>query len=75
MILIGSDTADEGKKFAKKYPFAVTRDKMPEKLSDFTKDERKAKLLYIRSQYSHMQIVTSGKVIPILLRMTPLVAL
>ena len=35
-------------------------------------DERGAKLLYIRSQYEHMSIVTSGKVIPVLLHLTPL---
>ena len=36
---------------------------------------RGAKLLYIHSQYSHMPIVTGKKVIPTLLRVTPLKAL
>ena len=35
----------------------------------------RAKLLYVRSQFDHMAIVTSGKVIPLLLRLTPLKAL
>ena len=39
---------------------------------DFKKREKSAKLLYVKSQYGHMQIVTSGKVIPMLLRLTPL---
>ena len=48
---------------------------MPDGVGGFTKRERGAKLLYIRSQYEHMQIVTSRKVIPLLLRLTPLKAL
>jgi hypothetical protein len=74
MILIGDDTAAEGTEFIKKYPFAVVRDKMPDSTADFSKKEKKAKLLYVKSQYGHMEIVTSGKVIPLLLRLTPLKA-
>ena len=37
--------------------------------------EKTAKLLYIHAQYEHMQIVTSGKVIPQLLHLTPLKSL
>ena len=48
---------------------------MPSSVGGFSKHERGAKLLYIRSQYEHMQIVTSKKVIPMLLRVTPLKAL
>jgi hypothetical protein len=72
LIAVGSDTAEESKAFAKKYPFAVVRDTMPAATSGFTKREKRAKLLYVRSQYGHMQIVTGNKVIPVLLRLTPL---
>ena len=72
MIMIGDDTASEGKAFAKKYPFAVVRDKLPDTVAGFTKKEKRAKLLYVKSQYGHMAIVTSGTVIPLLLRLTPL---
>ena len=72
LIVIGSDTATESKAFTKRYPFAVTRDDMPASSDDFSRREKRAKLLYVRSQYGHMQIVTSGKVIPLLLRLTPL---
>jgi hypothetical protein len=75
LIVIGDDTASEGKAFAKKYPFAVVRDSVPEKVDDFTKKEKRAKLLYVKSQYGHMEMVTNGKVIPLLLRLTPLAAL
>lgn len=72
LIVIGAGTAQDSAAFAKKYRFAVTREKLPESVGGFTKRERGAKLLYVRSQYEHMQIVTSGKVIPLLLHLTPL---
>jgi predicted SpoU family rRNA methylase len=73
LIVVGSDTAEESAAFADEYPFAVTRDDMPDSATDFTSKEKKARLLYIRAQYGHMQIVTNGKCIPVLLRLTPLV--
>jgi hypothetical protein len=75
LIVIGSDTATESKAFSKSYPFAVVRDKLPEAVKEFSKRERRAKLLYVRSQFGHMAMVTNGKVIPLLLRLTQLKAL
>ncbi len=75
LIVVAASTAQESRAFASKYKFAVAREKMPDSVSGFTKRERGAKLLYVRSQYEHMQIVTSKKVIPTLLRVTPLKAL
>ncbi len=75
LIVVAASTAQESKSFANKYKFAVARERMPDSVGGFSKRERGAKLLYIRSQYEHMGIVTSRKVIPILLRVTPLKAL
>lgn len=75
LIVVAASTAMASEQFEKKYKFAVSREKMPESSKDFSKKERRAKLLYIRSQYEHMQIVTSGKVIPQLLHLTPLKAI
>ena len=75
LIVVGADTAQGSAGFAKKYKFAVAREKMPASYADFTKRERRAKLLYIRSQFDHMSIVTSRKVIPLLLRLTSLKSL
>ncbi len=72
LIVVGADTAEGSVAFAKKYPFAVVRDRMPASSGDFKSREKSAKLLYIKSQYGHMQIVTGGAVIPMLLRLTPL---
>jgi hypothetical protein len=75
LIVVAASTAEESSSFARRYRFAVARERMPVSVSGFTRRERGAKLLYIRSQFEHMAIVTSGKVIPMLLRVTPLKAL
>lgn len=75
LIVVAASTAEESSSFARRYRFAVARERMPSSLGDFTRRERGAKLLYIRSQFEHMAIVTSGRVIPVLLRVTPLKAL
>jgi hypothetical protein len=75
LIVVGAATAQGSKAFAKKYPFAVVRDKLPSTVAGFKKREKRAKLLYVHSQYEHMAIVTNGKVIPQLLRLTELKAL
>lgn len=74
LIMIGSDTAEESRGFIKRYPFAVAREKMPSSTDGFSKREKRAKLLYVHSQFGHMEIVKNGKVIPLLLRLTPLLA-
>ena len=75
LIVVGASTAQESVGFAKKYKFAVAREKMPDSVAGFSRREKNARLLYIRSQFEHMSIVTSGRVIPILLHLTPLKAL
>jgi hypothetical protein len=75
LIVVAAGTATESKAFAKKYKFAVAREKFPDSVGGFTKREKSAKLLYIRSQFDHMGIVTGKKVIPVLLRLTRLKAL
>jgi len=75
LIVVAASTSEESASFAKRYKFAVARERMPSAAGGFTKRERGAKLLYIRSQFEHMAIVTSGKVIPTLLRVTPLKAI
>jgi hypothetical protein len=75
LIVVGADTAQGSAGFVKQYKFAVAREKVPATYGEFTKRERQARLLYVRSQYDHMAIVTSGKVIPLLLRLTTLKAL
>ncbi|HEX7843060.1 MAG TPA: hypothetical protein VF469_36555, partial [Kofleriaceae bacterium] len=75
LIVVAASTAEESSSFARRYKFAVARERMPPSAGGFSRRERGAKLLYIRSQFEHLAIVTSGKVIPLLLRVTPLKAL
>jgi hypothetical protein len=75
LIVVGADTAQGSAGFVKKYRFAVAREQMPATYDGFSKREKRAKLLYVRSQFGHMQIVTSRKVIPLLLRLTSLKSL
>ena len=75
LIVVAASTAEESASFSKRYKFAVARERMPGSAGGFSKRERGAKLLYIHSQFEHMAIVTSGKVIPTLLRVTPLKAI
>jgi hypothetical protein len=75
LVVVAASTEQGSRAFVSKYKFAVAREKMPKDVGGFSKRERGAKLLYIRSQYEHMNIVTSKKVIPVLLRVTPLKAL
>ena len=75
MVLISSDTATRSNEFARRFRYAVIRNKLPASYTDFSNRERRAKLLYIRSQYGHSEIVAGGKVIPLMLRITPLALL
>ena len=75
LIVVAASTEQGSRTFVNKYKFAVAREKLPKDVGGFSKRERGAKLLYVRSQYEHMSIVTSKKVIPLLLRVTPLKAL
>jgi hypothetical protein len=75
LIVVAASTAEESSSFARRYKFAVARERMPSEAAGFSRRERTAKLLYIRSQFDHMAIVTGGRVIAVLLRVTPLKAL
>jgi hypothetical protein len=75
LIVVAAGTAQTSESFAKSYKFAVARENMPSAYSGFSKRERGAKLLYIHSQFEHYAIVTSHKVIPLLLRLTALKSL
>jgi len=47
---------------------AVKVDHVPEHYDQLSRAARRAKLLSIRSQYGHMELVTEGKTIPVVLR-------
>jgi hypothetical protein len=72
MTVVASDTRRSAEPFARRYRRACRLDQIPARFEDFDKAERSAKLLYMRSQYGHMEMVTNGAVLPVLLRTTHL---
>jgi hypothetical protein len=75
MVLVANETHEKSDRFARRFRGAARRERIPEDFSEFTKLERGARLLYLRSQYEHMEIVTGGKVLPLFLKLTPLESL
>lgn len=72
MALVARGTTKWTEPFIKRFKRVAVRNAIPESYAAFTKRERGAKLLYLRSQYGHMEIVTEGRTIPVLLRRTAL---
>jgi len=72
LVLVADETSPESDRFARHVPGAVRRSSIPEELPDFTAGEIMAPLLYLRSQYEHEEIVSGGKVVPLLLQLTAL---
>jgi hypothetical protein len=75
MVLVSSDTWQQSLQFARHISGAARRTKIPADASSFTPRETHARLLCLRSQYEHHEIISSGKVIPMLLQISPLSAL
>jgi hypothetical protein len=76
LILVGFETTERSEQFlVAGFGDALVRDQIPERVIDFRRRERSAQVLYLRSQYGHMQLITEGRVIPLLLALTPLRAL
>jgi hypothetical protein len=71
MTLVARGTAKWAEPFARDAG-AVVRDAIPAAFEELGPRERAAKLLYLRSQYGHMELVSDGKVLPVLLRRTGL---
>ncbi len=72
MTLIAAGTKKWTEPFIKRFHRVAVRDNIPDRIEELSKRERLAKLLYLRSQYGHMELVTEGKTIPVLLRRTAL---
>ena len=72
MLVVAADTLRWAEPFVRKSRHSRTLDMIPEKFEDLDKTALRAKLLYLRSQYGHMDLVTNGTVLPVLLRTTRL---
>jgi hypothetical protein len=72
LILVSLDTLEQSRRFIQGQAGVARRDKIPDAVGEFTKKERRARVLLLESQYAHAAIVDNGKTMPMLLRLTPL---
>jgi hypothetical protein len=72
LTLVSRDTAGRAAGFLAHLPSAKRRARLPARFRDLTAAEKNAPVLELTSPLSHMEIVTSGKVLPIVLRRSPL---
>ena len=75
MVLVASETWRQSNQFARRTYGTARRRTIPATASSFTPRETHARLLYLRSQYDHNEIISNGKVLPVLLQITPIKAL
>jgi hypothetical protein len=72
LTLVSKDTASRVAPFLGKLPTSKRRASLPESYRDLSPAERSAPVLEIASDLSHMEIVTTGKVLPVLLHRSAL---
>lgn len=75
LTLVSRDTASHAEGFLAGLTGARRRARLPARYRDLSPAEKTAPVLEIGSQLGHMEIVTSGRVLPVVLRRSPLHAL
>jgi hypothetical protein len=71
LIMVGEDTVLGTESVAAKLPEAVTLDRFPPSYELWPPEAKSAKLVYVRAQFTHMELVNAGIVLPSLLRILP----
>jgi hypothetical protein len=72
MTLVVKGTAHWADPFVRATTDAVTVPRIPARLAGLSRAARSARLLCLRSQYGHMELITDGQVLPLLLQSTTL---
>jgi hypothetical protein len=72
LTLVVDDTYRWVEPFVRRFADVVTRMQIPDLTTGFSPAEQRARILYVPSQYGHMELVTEGRTIPVLLRQTAL---
>ena len=72
LTLVSRDTRRNALRFMKGISWSVGVTKIPDAYGKLNKRQRDARILNMRSQFEHMEIVTSGRVIPLVLQRTRL---
>src|SRR5262249_6783377 len=68
LTIVANATTKFAEPFVKKVAYAQTALKVPDSLDELPPLARDARLLYVRSQYGHFDILTTGKVLPVVLQ-------
>jgi hypothetical protein len=72
LTLVAVETIAKAETFVRRFGSVPVRPEVPAEYAQFTPTETRCRLLLIKSHYEHMALVTSGKVIPVLLHLPPL---
>jgi hypothetical protein len=72
MVLTSSSTAERAREFASKCRSHIEQDQIPDDPAEIQAAAKAAQVVYLESQYEHTEMVKNKKVIPLLLRLSPL---
>jgi len=72
MTLVVKGTGKWADPFVRRLPYAITLPRIPTRSTDFSRAERTTKLLSVRSQFGHFELITEGRTLPVLLGRTSL---
>ena len=72
LTIVADDTYRWVEPFLRRFEDVVMRMQIPDLATGFSPEEQRARILYVPSQYGHMELVTEGRTIPVLLRQTAL---
>ena len=73
--MVGQDTILGTEQVAIKLPETLTLDRFPPTYDTWPAEARTSRVVYVRSQFGHMPLVTEGIVLPSLLRLLPVTQL
>jgi hypothetical protein len=72
LTLATRGTAKWANPFLRSLPGSITARRIPDHADQLTRGQRKARVLALRSQYGHFELITEGKALPVLLGRPPL---
>lgn len=72
LISVASDTLRWSEPFLNRFDDAEQLDRIPDDLEELNDEQTGSRFLYMRSQITHMGLVTDGHVIPMMLKLTRL---
>jgi hypothetical protein len=72
LTIVGEDTSRWAEPFVKRFPKSESLPQIPKTWDEIPDKAKVARVLYIKSQLTHMAIVTEGQVLPLILQRAPL---